>query len=353
MNAVERLIRQEILSSGSISFARFMELALYCPKTGYYERPAAPLGRTGDFYTSVSVGPLFGELLAVRFGDWLRQQALASSTIVEAGAHDGQLAMDILTALRRDPLRDAVRYWIVEPSEIRRQWQRAKLNLFAGQVTWFASLEDMPDVSGIVFSNELLDAMPVHVLRWKDGGWNERKVALANDAFVWRDEILKRDLGQPAISPELAAVLPEGFQVEVSPVAVQWWQLAARKLRSGKLVALDYGGGLEDLLSPRLAGGTLRAYRAHRLVADVLAQPGEQDITAHVNFTALKAAGESAGLQTEFFGVQEKFLAEMVPQLPDWDSKRARQYQTLAHPEHLGRAFKVLVQAREAPGKVS
>ena len=343
MSAVERAIRQEILANGSISFARFMELALYCPKIGYYERSARPIGRNGDFYTSVSVGPLFGELIGVQFAGWRSHLGAKSPILVEAGAHDGQLARDILSAVEADlPLQ----YWIIEPSEIRREWQRAKLDVFAERVTWFASLDEMPEVLGILFCNELLDALPVHVLRWQNGAWRERKVALAGEQFVWRDEILERDLGQPTIPPQLAAILPEGFQIEVSPAATQWWQLAARKLRGGKLVTFDYGGEAEELLSPHRSGGTLRAYRAHRIETDVLANPGEQDITAHVNFTEVRRAGETAGLKTEFFGSQEKFLAQIVPKLNDWSSERVRQYQTLTHPDHLGRAFKVLVQSR-------
>jgi SAM-dependent MidA family methyltransferase len=346
MNPVESIIRQEILSTGSISFARFMEIALYCPKIGYYERSSAPVGREGDFYTSVSVGPLFGELLACQFADWLSQAGESPATIIEAGAHDGQLALDILTALRRDRPGFGINYWIVEPSGIRREWQRRKLDVFAGQVTWFASLDKMPEASGILFSNELLDAMPVHVLRWRAGQWAERKVAIADDQLVWRDEALEHDIGQPAVTAELAAVLPDGFQIEVSPAAMQWWQTAARKLRAGKLVTFDYGRETEDLLSPRRAAGTLRAYRNHQLASDVLAKPGEQDITTHIDFSEIKRAGEDPGLKTELFTTQEKFLARIVPQISDWNSARARQFQTLTHPDHLGRAFKVLVQSR-------
>src|SRR5687768_12713418 len=227
MNPVESIIRQEILASGSISFARFMELALYCPKIGYYEHCARSLGRAGDFYTAVSVGPLFGELIGLQFALWLSDLRRDPPTIVEAGAHDGQLALDILKTLQRTSL---VQYWIVEPSETLRQQQRAKLDVFAGQVTWFASLEEMPHFSGILFSNELLDALPVHVLRWAGGQWLERRIAMVNDQFVWRDGTLTTNLNPPVLSSDLKAVLPEGFQIEVSPAAVHWWGTAAHKL---------------------------------------------------------------------------------------------------------------------------
>jgi SAM-dependent MidA family methyltransferase len=346
MNPVESVIRQEILATGSISFARFMEIALYCPKIGYYERSSAPVGRGGDYYTSVSVGPLFGELLACQFADWLNGSHPGTEFIIEAGAHDGQLAFDILTALRRDHPDLALQYRIVEPSGIHRDWQRAKLEVFAGQVTWFASLEEMPEVSGILFSNELLDALPVHVLRWRGRQWLEAKVSIANDHLAWREVVLEHDIGQPVVPSELAPFIPDGFQIEVSPAALQWWRTAARKLVAGNLVAFDYGGGTEDLLSPHRTAGTLRAYRQHQVVSDVLANPGQQDLTAHVNFTEIKRAGEREGLKTKCFESQEEFLARIVPRIAACNSERVRQFQTLTHPDHLGRAFRVLVQSR-------
>jgi SAM-dependent MidA family methyltransferase len=350
MNPVESVIRQEILATGNISFARFMEIALYCPKIGYYERSSAPVGRRGDYYTSVSVGPLFGELLACQFAAWLSHSRPGAVSIIEAGAHDGQLALDILTAFRRNRPDLAPQYGIVEPSSIRRQWQRAKLDVFAGHVTWFASLDEIPEVSGILFSNELLDAMPVHVLRWRGGQWLEAKVSIVNGQLAWCEVFLEHDLGPPAVPAELAPFLPDGFQIEVSPAARRWWQTAARKLHAGNLVTFDYGGEMADLLSPHRTAGTLRAYHHHQVVSDVLANPGEQDLTAHVNFAEIKRAGESVGLKTECFASQEQFLARTVPRFPirnrDWNSERVRQFQTLTHPDHLGRAFKVLVQSR-------
>jgi SAM-dependent MidA family methyltransferase len=346
MDPVESVIRQEILSAGQISFARFMELALYCPKTGYYERPADPIGSAGDFYTSVSAGSLFGELLACQFAIWLRDLRHEQPFLVEAGAHNGQLAADILAAMARSAPDLPVRYLIVEPSEHRQRLQRARLDLFAGQVSWFATFADLPDVSGIIFANELLDAMPVHVLRWRKVGWVERAVTLANDQFAWVDAPLTVDTGPPSIPNDLAAVLPEGFQIEASPAATQWWGAAARKLNSGKLVTIDYGGEWHDLMAPHRVGGTLRSYRGHQIVEDVLAHSGEQDITAHVNFSEIKRAGELEGLRTELFTSQARFLTPLVGQLANWAPARSREFQTLTHPDHLGRAFKVLVQSR-------
>ena len=346
MEQVESIIRQEIVSCGSISFARFMELALYCPKIGYYERDLASIGGKGDFYTSVRTGPLFGELLARQFAEWLSKLGPGELTLIEAGAHDGQLATDILGFIGKWRPGLSLKLAIVEPSERRRAVQQAKLAVFAGQVSWFASLDALPPVTGIIFSNELLDAMPVHVLRWQAGKWVELRVALRGDSFVWQPVELNTEIGQPTVAPELAAVLPDGFQTEVSPAARRWWQIAAAKLARGKLVTIDYGFEHEALFVPQRAAGTLRAYYRHHLTTDVLARPGEQDITAHVNFSDIKTAGESCGLRTDDLITQARFLTGMAAKVSDWNSERVRQFQTLTHPEHLGRSFKVLVQSR-------
>jgi len=347
VSELEAIIRQEILAHGSISFARFMELALYCPKMGYYERADSVLGRRGDFYTSVSVGPVFGELLARKFAEWLDQIPPQPRTILEAGAHEGQLASDVLTWLGEFRPDLPVRYWIIEPSERRRAWQESKLDLFAGKVTWFASLEMLPHpVSGVIFSNELLDAMPVHILQWRGGRWVERRVALKGDALAWGTAELTTDPGHPEIPSELAAVLPDGFQIEVSPAARDWWRRVSAKLRRGKLVTIDYGLEQDELFAPQRQHGTIRAYYGHHLIDDLLARPGEQDLTAHVNFTDIQRTGEGTGLKTEGVVGQSKFLTDILATVSNWPPEGVRQFQTLTHPEHLGRSFKILIQSR-------
>src|SRR5262245_59530096 len=179
--SLESLLRREIESQGPISFARFMELALYCPDSGYYERSPTGIGRAGDYYTSVSVGPGFGGLLARQFAQWLPE---GSVQLVEAGAHDGSLARDILTWLRDNvpSLFGRLAYWIVEPSPNRQKWQQKRLDEFAGKIRWFG---DFPGhVTGVIFSNELLDAFPVRRFGW-DGSWFEWGVTVEGDRFAW------------------------------------------------------------------------------------------------------------------------------------------------------------------------
>jgi SAM-dependent MidA family methyltransferase len=398
-----------------------MELALYCPKHGYYETKKDNPGRHGDFYTSVSVGEWFGQLLAFQFAEWLEEiktlnpvkgrgphgalrpqpftapkRSAGGSTLnlVEAGAHDGRLAKDILAWLQsnRSELFDQIEYWIIEPSARRQEWQGETLREFAPRVRWFAGFQSLlqertchaspatwhPPRRGVIFSNELLDAMPVHRFGWdaKNKKWFEWGVAVDGEKFVWAripDTLALRSgerVGARGFDPfsilhllarrseaetapsSLLDVLPDGYTIETCPAAESWWREAAGILERGKLMTIDYGLIADELFSPSRARGTLRAYFRHHANDDLLANVGEQDLTAHVNFSTIQAAGESVGLRTEMFSTQSQFLTQILEKaskdnsLGKWTSARARQFQTLTHPEHLGRVFRVLVQSR-------
>jgi len=363
MNPLSEIIRREIAQRGVLSFAHFMELALYCPKHGYYETKKDNPGRRGDFYTSVGVGEVFGGLLAFQFAGWFESLDPQSATLnlVEAGAHDGKLAADILGWLRRNrpELFRQVNFWLIEPSVQRQAWQKGTLKDFAPQVQWCNSLDDLKlgtqnsKSSGIIFSNELLDAMPVHRFGWDaaKNSWFEWGVAVDGEKFVWT-KIQTPDARPLTLDPGLLAVLPDGYIVETGPQAEHWWRQAAGILDRGKLMAIDYGLATDELISPDRARGTLRAYYRHHASEDVLANVGEQDLTAHVNFSAVQAAGKSAGLKTECFETQSQFLTRILRNalktgsIGKWTPAQARQFQTLTHPEHLGHAFRVLVQAK-------
>jgi SAM-dependent MidA family methyltransferase len=408
LEALRQLLREEVRARGVIPFARFMDLALYCPELGYYDSGANSVGRRGDFYTNVSVGPLFGELLAFQFARWLDSVPDADRQVVEAGAHDGTLARDLLRALRqhRPDLLPHLEYWIVDPSPRRQAAQRERLREFAPGVRWLDSWQAVPQmrIHGVIFANELLDAMPVHRLGWdaRRKAWFEWGVGLDSDRFVWKRleadpthagagkppltscESGKTPSLQPAtpgaqpssrsdldfhrwglgggegwrfdapeVPPELAEVLPDGFITEVCPAAVRWWHDAASRLARGRLLTFDYGLSAEGFPTPGQWAGTLRGYHRHRLTADPLARPGEQDLTAHVNFTAVGRAGEAAGLSPGRLVSQTEFLTGIAQGtwaagsgFAEWTPGRVRQFQTLTHPEHFGRAFKVLLQHR-------
>ena len=365
VTAVAQILRKEIDARGPIPFARFMEVALYSPDIGYYERPQQVIGRAGDYFTSVSVGDLFGRLLAFRFAEWLKELPEGPLQLVEAGAHHGQLARDVLTWLRdREPqLLESLEYWIIEPSPNRQIIQRKELSLFGARMRWGRSLSDLPEsaVQGIIFSNELLDAMPVRRFGWdaRAREWFEWAVGLRENRFGW--EKLPVDPGSVRallgkagllLPGEAMVHVPDQFTVEVSSAAAFWWREAAVRLRSGKLLAIDYGLSAEEFFAPQREAGTVRAFHRHHLNPDVLAQPGEQDLTAHVNFTHLQSVGEAAGLQTEGRLGQSQFLTgiarstwEDPSRFGPWTPSCLRQLQTLIHPEHLGRSFQVLVQS--------
>jgi SAM-dependent MidA family methyltransferase len=362
MNTLACQIEEEIRQRGPISFARFMELALYAPGLGYYERKR-PMGRDGDFFTSVSVGPLFGQLLAFQFAQWMDADASAGGIqFIEAGSHDGVLAADILnwTSRRRPDLYERLEYWILETSPSRRGWQEETLRPWLSKVNWAPGVESAVkrDATTIIFSNEFLDAMPVHRLAWNAARpqWREGFVKIQDKAFAWewQDSPVELTAYLPKVPWALAEVMPDGFILEVCPAAMDWWRSAAASLKRGKLMTIDYGFSAGEPFQPERAQGTLRTYARHHVGGDVLNNPGEEDLTAHVNFAALIQTGEAAGLQTEGLVRQSKFLTDIFAQTRShpasfgpWDEKQTRQFKTLAHPEHLGHTFQVLVQTRQ------
>lgn len=353
MNKVSVLTRihNVIRDHGPITFAQFMEIALYSAE-GYYERQKQ-IGREGDFYTSVSVGPLFGELLARQMAVWLRE--MDCPQIVEAGAHDGRLARDILNwfSVNERALFDRLQYIIVEPSVERTLWQHQTLAAFENRVKWEHRLVASPNICGVIFSNELLDALPFHRLSWDEPRkqWMERMVGLSSGKLQWVCCELTPECKPliPALSQDLADVLPNGFTIDVSHLAALWWSEAASSLKNGRVMAIDYGLVEEEFFRPDRSNGTARAYFKHHVSDDLLANPGEQDITTHVNWTAVRRTGEQRGLQTETFCNQEQFIMNIVKTAAEenWSAEQIKQLKTLTHPNFLGRAFRVLVQKRD------
>jgi SAM-dependent MidA family methyltransferase len=372
MSQICDVLRQEIDANGPISFARFMAVALYCPNIGYYEREPAVIGSGGDFYTSASLGPALGQLLAWQFSQWSESLGADRIAWVEAGAHDGTLALTMLEWLgkNRPAFFERLTYCIIEPSSTRRLWQEQKLRPYQAKVRWAESLEDLVPIDGIIFSNELLDAFPVHRVAWDafNRRWCEWGVSLRRrggqgenegvGGFVWVklpapsfDIVGELDSAGFTIPPPLLDVLPDGFIIELAPSARIWWGNAAKLLARGKLLTIDYGGTADELLRPERTGGTLRGYLRHHVSADVLARPGEQDLTAHVNFTQLQRSGEEAGLKTEALVSQEIFLSRILQSLSASTVSDAmsrdqfRKLQPLIHPEHFGHSFRVLIQS--------
>lgn len=347
MTPLELFIHSEVRERGPMSFARFMERALYHPEWGYYARDGAAqrIGRGGDFFTNVSTGAFFGRLLSRQFAAWWKTMGRPQPfQIVEAGGLDGRLARDVLDALQRESPEcfAATCYALVEPLARLRDTQQAALKGFA--VDWVAALEELPPVVGVIFGNELLDALPVHRLQCADGTWREWCVKTVDGRLAWTT----------LPCPEhLRVGLPEGYHggTEVSPSAVGWLQAASHILQAGRILFLDYGWTDEEYFQVSRPHGTARGYRKHRLADNILADPGEQDLTAHVRWTALLQAAGRLGLGVGEFIQQGRWLSRIVAEtrLP-MDAVEIRQFQTLTHPEIMGGVFRVLVLEKQGNG---
>lgn len=349
------LLRRRIAAAGPVDFADFMGLALYHPEFGYYATGTGQVGRSGDFFTSVSVGEVFGDLLARRFLGWWRDSGEpAAWRIIECGAHAGTLARDVLASLRvLSPVAfGRLEYATVEPLPVLRAAQRDTLAEFGAQVRVLAEggpLAARP-LPGIVFGNEVIDALPCQVVEWRDGGWCRCRVENREDGgFQWV-------VGECPTEPDLVAALgrlgdefADGCRTEVrSPAALAaFLEPLLAGLESGLAVWLDYGFARPEYYHPARREGTLRAFFRHRTDVDPLGTPGGVDLTAHVDFTALAEAALAVGARPLAFRDQGSWLTAVArPWLLAMEGKpdagRLRQFQTLTHPGQLGARFHVL-----------
>jgi SAM-dependent MidA family methyltransferase len=286
-----------------------MDLALYHPQHGYYTTRAQRSGRDGDFYTSVDAGPLFGEILAAAIARFAGEiEAISELDLVEAGAGNGRLMRDLLDALARDfpPEYARVRVHLVERSEPACAMHPEVLGPHARRLA--TSGPALPaTIDGIVFANEMLDALPVHVLVRRGDGLREIFVDAAGDRVVEREG----PLSSPALRDPIDASgidIPLDGRAEVSPAATAWIRDVGARLRRGAVIVIDYGDEARELRSADRPDGTLRAFRAHRVSENWLDEPGAQDLTAHVDFTALDRAAQDAGLELVERREQAKFL---------------------------------------------
>lgn len=349
--ALQTLIANDIRrNSGWIPFARFMDLALYAPELGYYAGGAAKLGRDGDFTTAPEMTALFGATLA---GLAQELMALTSPQIMEFGAGTGKLAFDILTELRAQGM-NVHRYAIVEVSGELRARQQHLLRDFP-QVTW---LDQFPAAfSGVVIGNEVLDAMPVNLVVKTAQGWRERGIGLGPNGFVYRDLPCEPSLLAQVVHPER---LPEGYITEVHPVSVGFMQSLAAMLRAGHdqgghgaaAILLDYGFPAHEYYLPQRETGTLMCHYRHHSHDDPFYLPGLQDITAHVDFTAMARAAIEGGLDLLGYTSQASFLldaglGEKLLRISPEDQRRylpqANAVQKLTSPAEMGELFKVLM----------
>jgi SAM-dependent MidA family methyltransferase len=351
---LSRRIAAEIdAGDGWISFARYMELALHYPGLGYYGGGAQKFGARdegGDFVTAPELTPLFGQTLAAQVG-----QVLAATVpmVMEVGAGSGRLAADLLLALAAQG-QCPDHYLILELSGELRARQHETIAAAApaliDRVVW---LDRLPETfSGCVVANELLDAMPVHALSWRETGLMERGVTLADDRFTWAERPAPDYLARAAHGLPVAAP----YESEIGLAAAGWVAEWGRRLERGALLLLDYGLPRHEYYHPGRNGGTLRCHYRHRAHDDLFSWPGLSDITAHVDFTAVAEVGHGAGLDVLGYTNQASFLinlglGELLAARREADEasglRAAGAVQMLISPNEMGELFKVIAFGRD------
>ncbi len=359
MNLLVQKIRELINARGPITFKDFMQMALYDPGLGYYTSPGEKIGPRGDFYTSADVHPLFGTMLAKQFSQmWECLGRPQNWVLVEYGAGKGLLARDILSALGTSfrPAWESVRYYIIEISPELARRQKELLTAFpAEKVCWVNALSDVGNpgyINGVIFGNELVDSFPVHRVRQTRAGLKEIYIN-------WRDGRLVEEEGElstPLLEEYFTSMditLVPGQVAEVNLAAREWLRQAAAGLDRGFVLIIDYGMESRELYHPSRFEGTLRCYRQHRLNTCPLDHVGRQDITTHVNFSALIRWGQEAGLHLAGYTTQMEFLlnlgiVEAIPRpsadyvFDERSMRTTMAVKKLILPEGMGGIFKVL-----------
>jgi SAM-dependent MidA family methyltransferase len=333
-------------AGGWMSFAQFMEAALYAPGLGYYAAGATKLGSAGDFVTAPEMTPLFGRTLAHALAPVLRE---TGGDLLELGAGSGRLAVDLLGELERlDAL--PARYSILEVSADLRARQHATLARELphplDRVHWLDSLPE--DFSGVILGNEVLDALPVELIHWTNDAPMQRGVTLNDDAFTWQD----RPIADPLLQARAEALkLAPGYLSEINLAADALIASLAASLKRGLILMIDYGFGEREYYHPQRHMGTLRAHYRHHALDDPFYLPGLCDLTAHVDFSAVARAGVAAGLDLAGYASQANVLlnaglTELLMQTSPADAAaylpQANAVQRLVSPAEMGDLFKVM-----------
>jgi SAM-dependent MidA family methyltransferase len=363
------VLAEAIRARGPLTVAAFMDLALYDPELGYYARAAQRSGRTGDFFTSVDVGEIFGDLLEIQIAEMAeilagdQRRGTYDFDLVEAGAGNGRLSADLLRAARRShpDLYNRTRLHLIETSAAARSAQPSTLAEVADRLTSSSSAALPASFEGVLFANELLDALPVHQVVMREGGLREVYVDRRDGTSGGDGGLITREgaPSTPGLTEYLGRLdlsLEPGWRAEINLRASEWVGDAARRLRRGFMILIDYGHEARELYSAAHAAGTLTTYARHMAAGagpaganpPWLLQPGEQDITAHVDFTTVRAAAEGEGLVTLGFLDQTYFLMGLYGMGSHLESLKKRlALKTLLMPGGLGSTMKVLILGKD------
>ncbi len=345
---------QILAQESPMTFARYMELCLYHPTFGYYAR-APKIGKKGDYFTAPTIHPVFGAAVAKQIIEiWKLLGKPKDFVVLEAGAGEGYLALDILNYLSLEGL--GFSYFILEPFEANRKQQQIKLKDHPG-VSWFKSWDEIPPFVGVFLSNELFDAFPVHLIE-KTPDHDLKEVYVVKEGDLLGEEL--SGLSQPEILTRVlpyANYWPEGYRTEVCLAYGPFLKEVAKKLCRGALITFDYGYSRADLYHPDRRQGTLLCFKEHRVFDNPYLLPGGCDLTTHVDFTALKEEGEKLGLYPVGFTTQAAFLVglgveKLLARIGRNTPRDVEALKLLLLPQGLGMSHWVLVQGRDLPLEV-
>ena len=354
------IARVIMAQGGWIDFAQYMALALYTPGLGYYSAGSAKLGAAGDFVTAPEMTPLFVLTVAGPVAETLSH--IEDSDILEMGAGSGRLAHDLLLALHE--LKTLPRHYrILEVSpELRARQQQMLATLpaeLAGRITWCDAWPK--DISGVVLANEVLDAFPVHRVGWRQDHWVELGVVMENNAFAWREHPLQNIRLMDALAKIFITPMEvDHYDTEVNLSAGDLMVNLAASLKAGCAIFIDYGFPAREYYHPQRNEGTLMCHIRHHAHGNPFIYPGLQDITAHVDFTAVARAAQQQGLTVQDYATQAAWLidAGITDHMTNLSAQDTRQHfatisavQKLLSPAEMGELFKVLVLGKGAASK--
>jgi SAM-dependent MidA family methyltransferase len=357
-NKLTKIIYDKVKDFGPITFKDFMEMALYHEKYGYYSGSYFPIGKKGDFITSPHTHCLYGALHARQIEEFWEILDRTPFTIVEMGAGAGYLAQDILSYLSNREIFKSINYIIVEHKAETASYQQDFLKPFINKISWIGRFSDLDSVTGCIISNELLDAFPVHLIQKEDSSFKE--ICLDFKENGSHTEVFA-DLSTPQLVEyvkELPSDLPNGYRTEANLSINKWISELAGIISKGFVVTIDYGHTKKEYFHPGRNRGTLLAYMNHSVNEELYERVGEQDLTAHVNFSDLYRWGKEFGFSTLGYVHQWAFLAgldfeETFMELSGGKfnpfSPELAAVKMLLLPQGMGESHKVMVQGKGVP----
>lgn len=337
-----------IAAAAPLRFSEYMELVLYHKELGYYAQPPGHVGRAGDYFTSVSCGPAFGMILAETIASWWRSSAVSGPwRIIEPGPDTGALAADIIEALlaSHPDVAAEMEYVTIDPLPRPRTSQQQTLARFGTMVRCLGDTGGLKPLPTFVIANEIIDALPCRLIEFRGGAWWEIHVVASEEEAEFEENLVLLAENEIITTLEKNGPFPDGYRTEVRDNHKDFLESLTQVISRGRLLFFDYGFAAPDYYQPNRTRGTLRVYQNHCALENPLDHPGQTDITAHVDFTALAKSAQGLGCAVMRFEPQEFYLSRNASNLlHNWtkNPKLLRNFQSLIHPAQLGGRFQAL-----------